>query len=176
MAADEVPQAASPAQPELTIRADIIGLADAPSAAPSAACRPSGELLQVRRTHYGPNTSLSYASPLHMVRGKGQYLFDASGQRYLDCVNNVAHVGHAHPGIASAIAQQLSTLNTNSRYLSQELVDYTEALLATLPAELSSLYCVCSGQGAHKLHVHCLSIATRGMHSGSHTDLFWNRA
>lgn len=42
-------------------------------------------------------TALSYASPLHIVRGQGSYLFDAQGQRYLDCINNVAHVGHCHP-------------------------------------------------------------------------------
>ena len=42
-------------------------------------------------------TALSYASPLHIIRGQGSYLFDAQGQRYLDCINNVAHVGHCHP-------------------------------------------------------------------------------
>lgn len=29
--------------------------------------------------------------PLKIVRGRGQYLFDEDGNRYLDCINNVAH-------------------------------------------------------------------------------------
>jgi 4-aminobutyrate aminotransferase-like enzyme len=67
------------------------------------------EILAARRAHLGPSLSLSYRTPLHIVRGEGAYLFDAAGRAYLDCVNNVAHVGHAHPrvveaGIASAIS------------------------------------------------------------------------
>jgi len=49
---------------------------------------------------YGPNTSLSYESPLHMVRGQGSSLYDDQGRRYLDCVNNVAHVGHSNAAVS----------------------------------------------------------------------------
>lgn len=52
-----------------------------------------------RRQHIGPNTTLVYKRPLHMVRGEGCRLYDADGNEYLDCVNNVAHVGHCHPKV-----------------------------------------------------------------------------
>ena len=58
---------------------------------------PFAEVLAKRRTHIGPNTTLNYKRPLHMVRGEGCHLYDADGIEYLDCVNNVAHVGHCNP-------------------------------------------------------------------------------
>lgn len=54
-----------------------------------------------RRMVIGPNTALSYDAPLHIVRGEGSHLFDAEGDDYLDCCNNVAHVGHCHPKVSS---------------------------------------------------------------------------
>ena len=70
-------------------------------------------------------------------------MFDAEGNSYLDCINNVSHVGHAHPRVAEAVARQMHTLNTNSRYLSADLVDYAERLQATAPDPLE----VWAGQG-----------------------------
>lgn len=58
------------------------------------------------------------------------------GKPFLDCINNVSHVGHAHPRVAQALAAQLATLNTNSRYLHPGLGDYGEALVALTPAPL----------------------------------------
>ena len=52
-----------------------------------------------RRAHIGPNTTLNYSKPLHIVRGEGCHLYDADGVEYLDCVNNVAHVGHCNPKV-----------------------------------------------------------------------------
>lgn len=40
-----------------------------------------------------------YDQPLHVVRGSGTTLYTADGSEYLDCVNNVAHVGHCHPKV-----------------------------------------------------------------------------
>lgn len=37
------------------------------------------------------------------------------GAAFLDCINNVSHCGHAHPVVAAAVAEQLMTINTNSR-------------------------------------------------------------
>ena len=56
-----------------------------------------------------------------MVRGDGVYLLDDSGRRYLDTVNNVAHVGHEHPRIVSAGQRQMAVLNTNTRRSSDRL-------------------------------------------------------
>ena len=113
--------------------------------------RRSSALLQRRQRHLGPSLSLSYDQPLHIVRGWRQYLYDASGRAYLDCVNNVAHVGHCHPRVTEAAARQMALLNTNTRYLHEYLVEYIERLTETLPAPLSGVYRVCSGSEANEL-------------------------
>jgi 4-aminobutyrate aminotransferase-like enzyme/Ser/Thr protein kinase RdoA (MazF antagonist) len=77
---------------------------------------------------------LSYDRPLHLVRGEGVWLFDADGQRYLDCYNNVPVVGHAHPRVAEAIARQSRLLNTNMRYLHDAAIELAERLVASMPA------------------------------------------
>lgn len=109
------------------------------------------QLLERRRTHLNPTLSLSYAEPLKIIRGFRQYLYAEDGRRYLDCVNNVCHVGHAHPHVVRAGARQMQMLNTNTRYLHDNLVDYAERLLATFPEELSVVTFVCSGSEANDL-------------------------
>ncbi len=108
-------------------------------------------LLSRRRAHIGPSLSISYKQPLHIVRGWRQFLYDPDWRAYLDCVNNVAHVGHAHPRVTSAIAEQSARLNTNTRYLHELILEYSERLAATLPDPLSVVYLVCSGSEANEL-------------------------
>jgi len=109
------------------------------------------ELLERRRRLVAPNLSVSYRSSLHIVRGRGPYLFDADGQRHLDCVNNVAHVGHEHPRVVRALARQAAVLNTNTRYLHERLTEYAERLAETLPDPLSVCFFVSSGSEANEL-------------------------
>lgn len=109
------------------------------------------QLLKERRARLGPSLSLSYAQPLKIVRGQGQYLYDQQGNQYLDCVNNVCHVGHCHPRVVSAGQQQMAVLNTNTRYLHDTIVEYARRLTATLPAPLSVCYFVNSGSEANEL-------------------------
>ena len=61
-------------------------------------------MLAKRRAVIGPNTTLNYERPLHIVRGQGCYLYDADGNEYLDCANNVAHVGHCHPKVRQILS------------------------------------------------------------------------
>lgn len=72
-------------------------------------------------------------------------MFDADGRRYLDVYNNVASVGHCHPRVVEAIAKQAATLNTNTRYLYDNVHDYAERLLKTFPARLSNIVFTCTG-------------------------------
>jgi hypothetical protein len=209
----------------------------------------TSEVIQLRKDHIGPNAALMYAQPLHVVRGEGTYLYDNEGNRYLDCVNNVAHVGHCHPKVgchggrpsctfmletagtsatdtvtcaacpmddripgtrsfhccveeaasqpiwlprccwwvasehrfwircvmagdghwqvAGAVAQQLATLNTNSRYLHSNLVRHAEALTATMPEPLSVMYPVCSGSEANDLALRVARANTDGARPGA---------
>ena len=109
------------------------------------------DLAAERRRRVGPSLSLSYKQPLHIVRGWREHLYSADGRAYLDCVNNVAHVGHCHPRVTRAAADQSALLNTNTRYLHEHLTDYIERLTATLPEPLRVAYLVCSGSEANEL-------------------------
>ncbi|MFZ1397684.1 MAG: aminotransferase class III-fold pyridoxal phosphate-dependent enzyme, partial [Candidatus Promineifilaceae bacterium] len=113
--------------------------------------RSKEEILALRQKHLGPSLSISYQKPLHIVRGQGQYLYDENNQPYLDAVNNVPHVGHNHPQVVKAAQLQTAVLNTNTRYLHDNLVEYAARLTATLPEPLSVCYFVCSGSEANEL-------------------------
>ncbi len=61
-------------------------------------------------------------APIAFVRGRGCELFDADGRRWLDLCAGVAvcSVGHAHPVLAQAIAEQAATLMHVSNYFYNE--------------------------------------------------------
>ena len=105
-------------------------------------------MLAWRRRVMGPQTYMFYDKPLHMVRGEGAWLTDITGRRYLDVYNNVPHVGHCHPHVVEAIARQASILNTNTRYLFDEVLQFAERLSAQFPAGLTSCMFVNSGSEA----------------------------
>lgn len=104
-----------------------------------------------RQRLLGPNVSTFYDEPVHIVRGEGVWLWDATGRKYLDCYNNVPHVGHCHPKVVEAIRRQASTLNTHTRYLHTGILDYIEALTAKFDDHLTSAIMVCSGSEANDI-------------------------
>ncbi|MFT4024690.1 MAG: aminotransferase class III-fold pyridoxal phosphate-dependent enzyme [Flavihumibacter sp.] len=110
-------------------------------------------LLQRRHDHVGRNLSISYRRKLKIVKGALQYLYDDQGNTYVDCVNNVSHVGHCHPEVVRPMQKQLAALNTNTRYLSDHLVEYAERLTATLPPRLKVCYFTNSGSEANDLAI-----------------------
>lgn len=113
--------------------------------------KPIAEILHSRQENLGKSLSISYQEPLHIVRGYMQYLYDISGRRYLDMVNNVPHVGHQNPRVVKAAQKQIGILNTNTRYLHENVILFAEELLATLPPELSVVHFVNSGSEANEL-------------------------
>ncbi len=108
-------------------------------------------LIARRQRALGPAYRLFYERPVHVVRGAGVHLYDNEGQEYLDAYNNVACVGHCHPHVAKAIAQQLDVLNTHTRYLHEGVVDFAERLLALLPKAIGHVMFTCSGSEANDL-------------------------
>ncbi|HEA21337.1 MAG TPA: aminotransferase class III-fold pyridoxal phosphate-dependent enzyme, partial [Pricia antarctica] len=122
--------------------------------------KPNDELINFRKRHLGKSLSLQYQVPIKMVRGAGQYLIDQYGRKYLDTVNNVAHVGHEHPEVVRAGQQQMALINTNSRYLHDNINELTKELLATLPPQLSVLHFVNSGSEANELALRMAKAAT----------------
>ena len=109
------------------------------------------EIRKEREEHVGKSLSISYQKPLKIVRGSMQYLYDEEGRAYLDAVNNVSHVGHCHPRVVRAGQEQMAVLNTNTRYLHDNLVRYAQRLCETLPEPLRVCYFVCSGSEANEL-------------------------
>ncbi|XP_066473941.1 5-phosphohydroxy-L-lysine phospho-lyase isoform X2 [Tiliqua scincoides] len=104
------------------------------------------ETLALRKRLIGSSCRLFFPEdPVKIVTAKGQYMYDENGNEYLDCINNVAHVGHCHPEVVRAAHQQNLLLNTNSRYLHDNLVDYAQRLSHTLPEKLCTFYFLNSG-------------------------------
>ncbi len=110
-------------------------------------------LKQKRKEHIGANLSISYKKSLKIVRGALQYLYDDKGRTYIDCVNNVSHVGHCHPGVVMAMQKQLGKLNTNTRYLHDSLIEYGKMITATMPSRLKVCYFTNSGSEANDLAI-----------------------
>ena len=110
------------------------------------------DILRRRHQVLGRELSLFYDRPLHLVKGEGVWLIDTAGRRYLDCYNNVPHVGHCHPQVTAAIIEQVQRLNTNTRYLGEQVVAYSERLTATLAGSgLSVCAFVNSGSEANDI-------------------------
>jgi 4-aminobutyrate aminotransferase-like enzyme len=115
--------------------------------------------------------SLFYDDPVHLVRGQGVWVFDADGRKYLDCYNNVPHVGHCHPHVVEAIAKQAATLNTHTRYLHDSILSYAERLTAKFDDPLSSMIMVCTGSEANDIALRMAEAVTgkRGIIVTDHT-------
>ena len=113
--------------------------------------RTKEETLVVRRKRLGGNLSIAYRSPVKIVRGWMQYLFDEQGRKYIDAYNNVAHVGHCHPRVVGAAQNQISVLNTNTRYLHDNINRYAERLTSLLPDSLEVCYFTNSASEANEL-------------------------
>jgi 4-aminobutyrate aminotransferase-like enzyme/Ser/Thr protein kinase RdoA (MazF antagonist) len=111
----------------------------------------SQSIVDYRKEHLGKNMSISYREPIKMVSGSGVHLQDDTGRRYLDTVNNVAHVGHEHPRVVRAGQRQMAVLNTNTRYLHDNIVKFVEAMLETMPPQLDVAFIVNSGSEANEL-------------------------
>jgi 4-aminobutyrate aminotransferase-like enzyme/Ser/Thr protein kinase RdoA (MazF antagonist) len=148
---------------------DAIGFDEASRRLAAMAAQPmrssvaSDDALVARRAVLGSALEpLSYRRPLHLVRGRGAWLEDADGRRYLDSYNNVPVVGHAHPKVVDAIARQSSLLNTNTRYLHEHVLELAERITASMPDGLDTVMFVNSGSEANDLAWRIASTVTGG--------------
>ena len=109
------------------------------------------KILLKRKKNIARNLSISYQDPLHMLEAKGQFFYDEQGRRYLDCVNNISHVGHSNKFVHEALVSQNLKLNTNTRYLYNIINEYSDRLLKTFPKKLNKIFFVCTGSEANDL-------------------------
>ena len=122
----------------------------------------TADLVRRRIAVLGPAYRLFYREPVEFVRGERAHLFDRDGNDYLDAYNNVPSVGHAHPRVVAAIAEQAARLNTHTRYLDAATVAYAEDLLSTFPAHLGNVMFTCTGSEANDLALRIAKVATGG--------------
>lgn len=128
-------------------------------------------LITRRQKLLGPNVRLFYDDPVHIVSGQGVWLTDVEGRKYLDCYNNVPHVGHCHPHVVEAICKQAATLNTHTRYLHEGILDYVERLIGTFECDIASAIMVCTGSEANDIALRMAQAATgrTGVIATNHT-------
>lgn len=111
------------------------------------------EYIKERHSVISPIFSLSYKKPIAFDSAAFQYMFDKSGNTFLDAYNNIPIVGHSHPKVTRAISKQIKKLNTNTRYIYDQLYDYGSKLIKKFPKKLSKIYFVNSGSEASDLAI-----------------------
>ena len=107
--------------------------------------------LAQRHRHVASAQGAYYRTPPEFTRARGQWMYDDTGRRYLDMVNNVAAIGHSHPRVTAAATDQMGQLNTNSRFLYRAIAEYADRIAETLPSQLQSIFLVNSGSEAVEL-------------------------
>ena len=128
-------------------------------------------LIKKRKKFLGPNLPTFYDVPVHLVKGKDVWVWDKDGKKYLDCYNNVPHVGHCHPKVVEAITKQASTLNTHTRYLHEGIVNYIDELSKTFVHDLTTAIMTCTGSEANDIALRIAHAITKshGIISTNHT-------
>jgi 4-aminobutyrate aminotransferase-like enzyme/Ser/Thr protein kinase RdoA (MazF antagonist) len=119
-----------------------------PGCAPAPLSPSASELLGRRDQAFADVQEHYFADPPIMVRGWREHLIDADGRVYLDTLNNVTSVGHAHPRLVEAVSEQWRLLNTNSRFHYPAVVELSERLAALAPDPLDTVFLVNSGSEA----------------------------
>ncbi len=114
------------------------------------------EVLKLRQQFLNPGIFLYYKKPIMLVEGRGQYVFDEHGRRYLDALGGIVtvSVGHCHPHVVAAAHEQNERLqHSTTIYLQPKIAEYAEALAAKMPGDLKVCYFVNSGSEANDLAV-----------------------
>ena len=158
--APEVPPLVRPeyAAGWLALAADPAPLLGLPAVPPGPAR--DEDLLARRAASFAAVQEHYYRDPPRIERGWRHHLAAADGRVYLDMVNNVSVLGHAHPRIEAAVARQLRRLNTNSRFHYGAVAEFAERLAGLLPAPLDTVFLVNSGSEAVDLALRLALVAT----------------
>jgi 4-aminobutyrate aminotransferase-like enzyme/Ser/Thr protein kinase RdoA (MazF antagonist) len=127
---------------------------------PAVDAHETDDLLSRRDASFAAVQEFYYRRPPQIERGRRHYLMSTAGRTYLDMVNNVTVLGHAHPRVADTAARQLRKLNTNSRFNYELVVEFSERVAATLPDPLDTVFLVNSGSEASDLAIRLATAAT----------------
>ncbi|GFN98921.1 alanine--glyoxylate aminotransferase 2-like [Plakobranchus ocellatus] len=120
------------------------------------------QTLHMRRNFIGRSCKLHFeAAPLKIVRASRQYLYDDTGQEYLDCINNTSHVGHCHPHVVGVGQEQMAKLCSSSGFLNEQTTMYAKHLISTLPESLCVCFFLSSGSEANDLALRLAAAYTK---------------
>ena len=117
--------------------------------------------LERRANHFSGALSLSYNKPIQMHQSAFQYMYDTEGNTFLDAYNNIMLAGHCHPKVVRAGHRTMAKLNTNTRYVYEELLAYSEKLLSKFPKKLNKVFLVNSGSAASDLAIRMATTFTK---------------
>ena len=106
--------------------------------------------------------------PVAFVRGSGSRLYDVDGREYLDFVSGigVTSLGHAHPGLTAAIADQAATLIHTSNLYYHPFQAQAAARLAQLSGLPRTFFC---NSGTEAVEA-CLKFARRYWYTQGATE------
>jgi len=160
--APEVPPLVRPeyAAGWLSLVADPGPLLGLPEGGRPAAAPADEDVLRRRAASFAAVQEHYYRDPPRIERGWRHHLAATDGRVYLDMVNNVTVLGHAHPRVEAAVARQLRRLNTNSRFNYASVVEFSERLAGLLPEPLQVVFLVNSGSEAVDLALRLALVAT----------------
>src|ERR1700722_2822491 len=112
------------------------------------------EVLALRKQYLNPGIFLYYKTPIMLVEGAMQYVWDETGKRYLDGLGGIVtgSVGHCHPHVVAATNKQNELLqHSTTIYLQPNVTQFAEKLASKMPGDLKVCYFVNSGSEANDL-------------------------
>jgi 4-aminobutyrate aminotransferase len=124
---------------------------------------PQSEAVRKHKEFLFPAVATYYQEPLALTRGEGEYVYDDTGKRYLDCFGGVLTVslGHAHPRVTKAVVDQVNKIShTSALYANQPQGDLAEKLAQISPGRLKKSFFTSTGTEADDTAVHAAKIAT----------------
>jgi alanine-glyoxylate transaminase/(R)-3-amino-2-methylpropionate-pyruvate transaminase len=160
---------------------------DAPAFTPLPLDWDTAAIAGRRRRFLAPalGTFIAYDDPVVWRRGRGQYVWDNEGTRYLDCMaqNVCISVGHAHPGVLAAVREQMEEIpHVTTAYHHPQPGHFAEELVARLPegedwvvhfvnsgAEAVDLSVLIARAATGSFEILTLRDAYHGMHYGAQT-------
>jgi 4-aminobutyrate aminotransferase-like enzyme len=151
------PEFAAGWMPYLGDPAVLFGLGDGSS---ERSIETRDELLSRRGAVLADVQEHYYARPPRIERGWKHHMVADDGRVFVDMVNNVTVLGHSHPRVARAIADQWRTFNSNSRFHYASIVALAEKLTALLPDSLDTVFLVNSGSEAVELALRLARVHT----------------
>ncbi|HET9179527.1 MAG TPA: aspartate aminotransferase family protein [Terriglobia bacterium] len=110
-----------------------------------------------------------YKDPLVLDYGKGQYLCDVDGNRYLDFLGGIVtiSVGHANERVNSKVKAQIDRLqHASTLFPSEPIVALAEKMAQIAPGKLQKSYFTNSGSEANEV-----AVLTARMHTGNYDIL-----